>query len=140
MGAAASGPSAAAPSEAAGPAPPQLSDPDLQRWIDDQPEVQAYEQLKAAHGVRPPPADAFRRQQTLPSPIACRSSRSALQAAVKLFQVSDQGKIMLSEPDLVAHNDGRVDAMLNDPQKQALQDRAKQYEQDAGAFEPACLG
>ena len=131
----------AAPAAAkSAPASAALSAADLQRWVDDQPEVRAYEQLTATRGVRPPPADAFRRQPTLASPIACRSSQTATRAAVRLFQVSDQGKITLSEPDLLARNDGRMDAMLNETQKQALQDRAREYEQAAGEFEPACLG
>ena len=131
-------PAAAEPASAS--ASDALSAADLQRWMDDQPEVRAYEQLTATHGVRPPPADVFRRQPTLASPIACRSSQTATQAAVRLFQVSDQGKITLSEPDLLARNNGRMEATLDDAQKQALQDRARQYEQAAGEFEPACLG
>ena len=130
---------APAPSDA-GPPGASLSAADMQRWIDDQPEVRAYMSLTLTRGVRPPPADAFRAQPSLPRTTACRGSQSAMSAAVKLFQVSDQPKVLLTQPDLLAKYGGQSEIMLDEADKQALQSRARDLEQDAGAFEPACLG
>ncbi len=116
-----------------------LSSADLQRWIDDQPEVRAYEQERA-RGLRPPPADAFRRQPILSRAVACRGSSHATAAAVKLFKTSDDAKLMLSEPDLQERNGGQAVVQLDEAAKMALQARAREYQQDAGSLEPACLG
>ena len=115
-----------------------LSIADLQQWIDDQPEVRAYEIRRPA--LAPPAADAFRAEPPLPRRAACRSAAAAMQAAVALFKAVDQPKIVLSEPDLVARNNGQPTLQLDEGGKQALQDRARAYEQDAGRYEPSCLG
>ena len=116
-----------------------LSSADLQRWMDDQPEVRAYEQAQA-QGLRPPPADAFRRLPSLPPRTACRGSSEAMAAAVKLFKTSDDAKLVLSEPDLVQLNGGQPVVQLDDAAKMALQARARGYQQDAASLEPACIG
>ena len=120
--------------------PPAASTAELQTWIDAQPEVHAYQQMTLTRGVRPPPADAFRRQPTLPREIACRSSRTAMDAAVRLFQASDGGKITLTDAAMTSDTAGRGEVSLNDQQKQQLQDQGRRFEQAAGEFEPACLG
>ncbi len=116
-----------------------LSNAELQRWMDDQPEVRAYEQALAA-GLHPPPAEAFRRQPTLPIDTACRGTRRATAAAVKLYKTADEAKLTLSEPDLEQANGGQPVVTLDDADKMALVMRAQRYEQDAASLEPACLG
>ena len=111
---------------------------DLQQWIDDQPSVAAYEQQRLL--AHPPREDEFRRAPALSSPVACRGSRSAMTAAVTLFKAADGAKIVLTEPALQAKNDGQPMLQLSEPAKQALEDRGRRYEQDAGLYEPACLG
>lgn len=111
---------------------------DLQRWIDDQPEVRAYELRRA--GLQPPPDGAFRQSPRLPQHAACEGRAEAMTAAVTLFKVSDGSRVTLTEPDLQAKNDGAPVLMLNDQGKKALTDRAERYEQEAGRYEPACLG
>ena len=111
---------------------------DLQQWIDDQPAVAAYEQQRPTGGL--PRADEFRSAPRLPQQAACRGSRSAITAAVTLFKAADGAKIVLSEPMLQAKNDGRSVLQLSEPAKQALEERGRRYEQDAGLYEPACLG
>ena len=113
---------------------------DLQQWIDDQPDVRAYETQKASLGLRPPPDDAFRQQPRLPQHAACEGRARAMAAAVTLFKTSDASKLTLAEPDLQAKNGGLPVLMLNEDGKKALTERAEQYEQDAGRYEPACLG
>lgn len=113
---------------------------DLQQWMNDQPPVQAYEARKASLGLRPPPDDAFRQPPHLPQRAACEGRASAMAAAVALFKVVDDSKITLTEPDLQAKNEGQPVLQLSDDGKKALSDRAQQYEQDAGRYEPACLG
>ena len=110
---------------------------DLQQWIDDQPAVAAYEQQRI---VSPPRDDEFRNTPTLSRRTACQGSRYAMTAAVTLFKTSDGGKLVLTEPALQAKNDGRPILQLSEPAKQALEDRGRRYEQDAGLYEPACLG
>ncbi|WP_174301736.1 hypothetical protein [Caulobacter sp. S45] len=111
---------------------------DLQHWIDDQPAVATYEQQRLT--ARPPSEDAFRNAPALPRPIACRGSRSAMSAAVVLFKAADGDAISLGEPELQAKNDGEPLLKLSDPAKQALEERGRRYELDAGLYEPACLG
>ena len=113
---------------------------DLQQWIDDQPEVRAYEMQKATLGLRPPPDDAFRQPPRLPQHAACEGRARAMAAAVTLFKTSDASKLTLAEPDLLAKNGGQPMLTLDDDGKKALTERATQYEQDAGRYEPACLG
>ena len=115
-----------------------LSVADLQQWMDDQPEVRAYEMRRTA--LRPPAEDAFRAVPPLPRRAACSTAAAAMQAAVSLFKVSDQPQIALVEPDLVARNDGQPMLKLGDGGKQALVERARGYEADAGRYEPSCLG
>ena len=111
---------------------------DLQQWIDDQPAVAAYEQQRLIGHL--PREDEFRTPPVLPRVAACRGSRSATMAAVTLFKASDDGKVALTEPALQAKNDGQPVLQLSGPAKQALEDRGRRYEQDAGLYEPACLG
>ena len=111
---------------------------DLQQWMNDQPPVAIYEQQRLLE--RPPREDEFRRAPTLSSRAACRGSRSAMTAAVSLFKAADGAKIVLTEPELQAKNDGQPVLQLSEPAKQALEDRGRRYEQDAGLYEPACLG
>ena len=111
---------------------------DLQQWIDDQPAVAAYEQQRLVE--RRPREDAFRSGPTLSRPIACQGSKSAMTAAVTLFKAADGDKIALTEPALQAKNAGQPMLQLSGPAKQALEDRGRRYEQDAGLYEPACLG
>ena len=113
---------------------------DLQQWIDDQPEVRAYEMQKTSLGLHAPPDEAFRVMPRLPQRAACEGRASAMTAAVKLFKTTDASKLTLTEPELQARNDGKAEVMLDDAGKKALTDRAQQYEQDAGRLEPACLG
>ena len=115
-----------------------LSSADLQRWMDDQPAVLAYRQQRIVDQI--PPDDAFRQRPTLPRSAACRGSQAAASAAVLLFKTADGGKLMLTEPDLLAKNQGQPSLQLDEPAKQALEDRGRRYEQDAGLFEPSCLG
>jgi hypothetical protein len=111
---------------------------DLQQWIDDQPAVAAYHQQ---HLSEPRPGeDEFRAAPSLPRQAACRVSRSAMTAAVTLFKAADGSRIVLTEPALQAENDGQPVLQLNEPAKQVLEDRGRRYEQDAGLYEPACLG
>ena len=111
---------------------------DLQQWIDDQPAVAVYEQQRVVE--RLPRDDEFRRRPSLPRQMACRGSRSAMTAAVTLFKAADESKVVLTEPDLQAKNHGRAVLQLDEPKKQALEDRGRRYEQDAGLYEPACIG
>lgn len=111
---------------------------DLQQWIDDQPAVVAYEQQRSAD--RLPGADQFRLRPALPRQIACRGSSSAMTAAVTLFKTADDAKLVLTEPGLLAKNDGQPVLQLSEPAKQALEERGRRYELDAGLYEPACLG
>jgi hypothetical protein len=111
---------------------------DLQQWIDDQPEVRAYELRRSA--LRPPPEEAFRQQPGLPQRAACENRAQAMAAAVKLFKTADGAKLTLTEADLQARNEGASVLMLNDQGKKVLTDRAEQYEREAGRYEPACLG
>ena len=110
---------------------------DLQQWIDDQPAVSAYEQQHLVR--RLPGEDEFRRVPALQKSTACRGSRAAMSAAVTLFKAADGDKILLSEPALQAKNGGKPMLQLSGPAKQALEDRGRHYEEDAGRFEPACL-
>ena len=110
---------------------------DLQQWIGDQPAVVAYEQQRLAE--RLPREDEFRSPPALPRTAACRGSRAAMMAAVTLFKASDAGKVALTEPALQAKNEGQPMLQLSEPAKQALEDRGRRYEQDAGLYEPACL-
>ena len=57
-----------------------------------------------------------------------------------LFKAADGGKVVLTEPALQAKNEGQPVLQLSEPAKQALEDRGRRYEQDAGLYEPACLG
>ena len=111
---------------------------DLQQWIDDQPPVAAYEQQRLTK--RLPRDDEFRSAPALPRQAACRGSRSAMTAAVSLFKAADGSRIVLAEPALQAKNDGQPVLQLSEPAKQALEERGRRYEQDAGLYEPACLG
>ena len=111
---------------------------DLQQWIDDQPQVAAYEQQRRTE--RLPSVDAFRVRPTLSMPAACHGSHEAMNAAVALFKAADGGKVVLTEPTLQAKNDGQPVLQLSEPAKQALEERGQRYEQDAGRYEPACLG
>ncbi len=111
---------------------------DLQQWIDDQPAVALYAQQRTPG--RLPSEDAFRTAPALPRPLACRGSHAAMVAAVTLFKAADDGRITLAEPALLAKNDGQPLLQLSEPAKQALEDRGRRYEQDAGLYEPACLG
>ena len=113
---------------------------DLQQWVDDQPQVRAYEMQKAAAGLRPPPEDAFRQPPRLPQHAACKARAHAISASVMLFKALDGPQITLSEPDLQAKNDGVATLVLNEDGKKVLSERAQQYEQEAGRYEPACLG
>ncbi len=111
---------------------------DLQQWIQDQPAVAAYEQQRRAE--RLPREDAFRDPPTLPKAVACRGSSSAMTAAVTLFKAADGARLVLTEPALQARNEGQPVLQLSEPAKQALEDRGRRYEQEAGLYEPACLG
>ena len=111
---------------------------DLQQWIEDQPAVAAYEQQRLTE--RLPREDAFRSAPSLPRQAACRGSQSAMTAAVTLFKAADGSKVVLTEPGLQAKNDGRPVLQLSEPAKQALEDRGRRYELEAGLYEPACLG
>ena len=113
---------------------------DLQQWVDDQPQVRAYEMQKATAGLRPPPDDAFRQPPRLPRQAACMARTRAISASVMLFKALDEPRIILSEPDLKAKNDGVSTLVLNDDGKKVLSERAEQYEREAGRYEPACLG
>ncbi len=115
-----------------------LSSADLQRWMDDQPAVVAYRRQQIVDRI--PRDDAFRQTPTLPQGAACRGSQAAASAAVVMFKTADGGKLMLTEPDLLAKNAGQSMLQLDGPAKQALEDRGRRYEQDAGLFEPSCLG
>ena len=117
-----------------------ITSADLQQWINDQPEVQAYELRTRSIGLRLPPEDAFRQSPRLPRSAACEARTRAMAAAVALFKTSDGSKLTLIEPELLAKNDGQPILMLNDDGKKVLTDRAKDYEQAAGRYEPACLG
>jgi hypothetical protein len=115
-----------------------VSAADLQQWIDDQPDVRAYEMRRAT--LQPPPEGAFRQAPRLPQGAACESRSEAMRASVLLFKTADESKLTLTEPDLLNKNDGQPVLQLNDDGKKALTDRAAQYEQEAGRYEPACLG
>ena len=115
-----------------------ISSADLQRWMDDQPAVRAYQQQRVMD--RTPRDDDFRHAPGLPREAACRGSRAAAAAAVVMFKTADGGKLLLTQPDLQIKNAGQAMLQLDDPDKQALEDRGRRYEQDAGLFEPSCLG
>ena len=111
---------------------------DLQRWIADQPAIAAYEQQRLVE--RPSRQDEFRNPPALPRRTACLASRSAMTAAVTLLKAADGVKVDLTEPELQAKNEGQPVLQLSEPAKQALEDRGRRYEQDAGLYEPACIG
>lgn len=115
-----------------------VSSVDLQQWMNAQAPVRAYEEQRQL--ARPPGEDAFRQPPVLSREMACRGSRQAMAAAVFLFKTVDESKVMLIDPALRADNGGEAILQLNDQGKTVLQDRARRYEQDAGRYEPACLG
>ncbi len=101
-----------------------LSPGDLQRWMDDQPPVMAYEARRLSLGLHPPPDDAFRQPPRIPQRAACEGRASAVAAAVALFKVVDGSKLTLTEPDLQAKNDGQPVLQLNDDGKKVRVSRS----------------
>ncbi len=115
-----------------------LSSAGLQQWINDQPDVRAYENLRVRQ--HPPAEDAFRRSPSLSKEVACQGSRRAIAAAIALFKTADASRLTLTEPNLLAENAYHPVVQLDDKAKMALETLARRYQLEASLYKPACIG
>ena len=109
-----------------------LSGQALAKRVEAEPDVAAYRQELQAIGLKLSDDSGFAGDPRISGHMGCQASEAATRASIALFKMAD--------PAPAGDPAGAAKPELDDAGRQAVETRARRYQQDAATLQLACLG